>query len=290
MSKDEKVSLVAIPLILLMGWGFAFLGSDGAYRLDWTHPFHVAVILAFSIQWVAFVPAFLLRSERFFDLAGGATFMLATVVAVLLSPEIDARSWLLLAMICIWALRLSLFLFRRVHRVGKDERFDALKHSFARFLGAWTLQGLWVTFTLSAALAAIASTTRKPLGWIAILGVVVWIVGFAIEAVSDHQKKRFKENDSNQGKFIQTGLWSLSRHPNYFGEIVLWIGIAIVAIPALEGWQWGTLSSPLFVTILLMKVSGIPLLERRANEKWGGQEDYEAYKSSTPILFPRLLR
>lgn len=147
---------------------------------------------------------------------------------------------------------------------------------------------MWVTFTLSAALVAITTSTRKPLGVFAIVGVVVWLIGFAFEAVADAQKSRFKADPANKGKFINTGLWSRSRHPNYFGEITLWLGVAIIALPVLSGWQWVGIISPIFVFILLTRVSGVPLLEKKADEKWGGQEDYEAYKKNTPVLFPKL--
>jgi steroid 5-alpha reductase family enzyme len=106
---------------------------------------------------------------------------------------------------------------------------------------------------------------------------------------ADAQKSRFSANPANKGRFIDTGLWRRSRHPNYFGEIVLWIGIAIAALPVLRGWQWVTIISPAFVTLLLTRVSGIPLLERRADEKWGGQADYEAYKKKTPVPFPAVI-
>jgi steroid 5-alpha reductase family enzyme len=146
---------------------------------------------------------------------------------------------------------------------------------------------LWVTFTVSAALAAITSSLRKELGLLALIGSLIWLFGFAFEVIADSQKNRFREDPANKGKYIQSGLWANSRHPNYFGEIVLWIGIAIIAIPVLQGWQWVTVISPLFVTILLTRISGIPMLEKRADEKWGGQEDYEAYKKQTPVLIPK---
>jgi steroid 5-alpha reductase family enzyme len=156
------------------------------------------------------------------------------------------------------------------------------------FAAIWTLQGLWVTLTLAAALAAITTTTRKGLDLWALLGFLVWAAGFALEATADAQKSRFRADPANKGKFIQSGLWSRSRHPNYFGEIVIWIGVAMIALPVLRGWQYVTLISPVFVTLLLTRVSGIPLLEKRADEKWGGQPDYEAYKERTPVLIPRL--
>jgi steroid 5-alpha reductase family enzyme len=189
-------------------------------------------------------------------------------------------------MISIWAIRLGWFLFHRIHKTGKDGRFDALKPSLFRFLGAWTLQGLWVVFTLAAALTAIVSTKPMELGLFALTGGAIWLLGFLIEAIADQQKRTFSGDSKNRGKFIQTGLWSISRHPNYLGEIMLWIGVAVIAFPVLVGWQWLTLTSPFFVALLLIRVSGIPLLEKRADAKWGGQEDYEAYKLKTPILLP----
>ena len=199
----------------------------------------------------------------------------------------DPRALLLALLVSVWALRLGTFLFRRIRADGKDRRFDAVKTSFSRFLLAWTLQGMWISFTAGAALAAITSTRSVPmetLGWI---GLFVWIVGFGIEVVSDQQKSQFRANPVNEGRFISTGLWAWSRHPNYFGEIVLWTGVAMIAAPALQGWQYATLISPVFVTILLTMGSGIPLLEERADETWGGQPEYEAYKASTPVLVPR---
>ena len=141
---------------------------------------------------------------------------------------------------------------------------------------------------MAAALVAITTSTRKELDLFALVGFLVWAIGFSIEVIADTQKSRFSANPDNRGKFIQTGLWSRSRHPNYFGEIVLWIGVAVIAIPVLQGWQWIALISPVFVTLLLTRVSGVPLLEKKADKKWGGQEDYEAYKKNTSMLIPRL--
>jgi steroid 5-alpha reductase family enzyme len=121
-----------------------------------------------------------------------------------------------------------------------------------------------------------------------LVGFLIWVFGFAFEVIADSQKSRFKADPANEGKFINTGLWARSRHPNYFGEIVLWIGVAVIAFPVLQGWQLVTLISPVFVTLLLTRISGLPMLERRADETWGGQEDYEAYKGRTPVLIPRL--
>jgi len=287
MTKAERASLIAIPAAVLVGAGVAWAGSQGGGEAGGVPVFALAVGLAFLVQWIAFIPAYLLQTERFYDLTGSLTYVTVTALAVLLGPEVDARSVLLLALVVIWAARLGSFLVRRIRKAGKDERFDAIKPSFVRFLSAWTLQGLWVSLTLAAALAAVTTTVREGLAVVTVLGVLVWAAGFGIEATADLQKSRFRADAANRGSFISTGLWAWSRHPNYFGEIVLWIGVAIIAVPVLRGWQWVTLISPVFVALLLTRVSGVPPLEKRADAKWGGQPDYEAYKASTPVLVPR---
>ena len=287
MNIADRNALLSLPVIILLGIGIAFAGSYQGAEVNGIPLFALAVGLAFLIQWLVFIPAYLLKSEKFFDITGSLTYISVTALVVFLSPDIDGRSILLLTFVVIWAGRLGLFLFRRVHKAGKDGRFDEIKKSFFRFLMTWTLQGLWVTFTVSAALAAITSGLRKELGLLALIGSLVWLFGFAFEVIADSQKNRFREDPANRGKFIQSGLWAKSRHPNYFGEIVLWIGIAIIAIPVLQGWQWVTMISPVFVTVLLTRISGIPMLEKRADEKWGGQEDYEEYKKRTPVLIPK---
>jgi len=289
MDKEDRNPLIAIPVIILVAAGVAWAGSQGGGQALGIPIFALAVGVIFLIQWVAFIVAYLLRTETFYDLTGSITYISVTIMAVLLSPTIDDRSVLLLAPVLIWATRLGTFLFGRIMKSGKDARFDEIKVSFLRFLMTWTLQGLWVTFTAAAALAAITTTTRMDLSWFALIGFVIWAFGFAIELLADTQKSAFKADPENKGQFIDTGLWSWSRHPNYFGEIVLWIGVAIIALPVLRGWQFVTLISPVFVTLLLTRVSGIPILERRADERWGGQEDYEAYKERTPVLIPRPL-
>ena len=275
--------LIAIAIGALMSWA----GSDGGDRIGKIPVFALCGTLAFAVNWLAFIPSALAQTERYYDLVGGITYITVTVVAVLLSSAVDLRATLVAAMVLVWSLRLSTFLFRRIASSGGDDRFDNIKNRPLRFLMAWTLQGLWVLLTAAAALAVITGGVRAPLGAIGIAGIAVWAIGIAIEIAADRQKSNFKSDPANAGKFINVGLWAWSRHPNYFGEIVLWTGMAIVAIPVLHGWQWAALISPVFVAFLLIKVSGIPLLEAKADERWGGQEDYERYKQSTPVLVLR---
>lgn len=291
MKSTDRSSLVIFPTLVFIGFLVALAGGQGGAALGGTPVFALVVALAFLIQWLAFIPAYLLQTEKFFDLTGSVTYIAVTGVALCYSRytvPLDARSILVAALVIVWAVRLGAFLFSRIRKAGRDDRFDEIKPNFLRFLNVWTIQGLWVTLTAAAALVTITSTTRKDLDAFAIGGALVWLIGFAIEVIADAQKSRFNADPANEGKFIRTGLWSRSRHPNYFGEILLWMGVAIIAVPILQGWQWVAMISPLFVALLLTRVSGIPLLEKKADAKWGGQAEYEEYKKNTPVLIPRL--
>jgi len=287
MNKEDRNSLIALPIVVVIAVGLAWAGSQGGASVLGVPAFAAAVALAFAIQWLGFVAAYVLQTEKFYDLTGSFTYISITLAAVLLSPVVDDRSVLSLVVVVIWATRLGTFLFGRIMQSGKDERFDEIKVNFFRFLLTWTIQGLWVSFTAAAAWVAITTTSRRPLGWPALIGFLVWAFGFGFEVLADTQKSAFKADPANRGRFIDTGLWSWSRHPNYFGEIVLWVGVAIMALPVLSGWQLVALISPAYVIAQLALVSGIPILERKADERWGGQEDYEAYKERTPVLIPR---
>jgi steroid 5-alpha reductase family enzyme len=283
----ERGALIAVLAATLVGAVVAVAGSQGGAEVGGLPLFALCVGVAFGIQWLAFVPAYLGQTERFYDLAGSAAYVTVVALAIGLAPARDVRSVLLFVVVVAWAVRLGTYLVRRIRRAGRDDRFDALKPSLPRFLAAWTIQGLWVSLTVAPALAAITTLRREPLGVVEAIGLVLWLVGFAIEAIADLQKSRFRSDPANRDRFISTGLWAWSRHPNYFGEIVLWIGVALIAAPALAGWQLVTLVSPLFVAFLLTRVSGVPMLERKADERWGGQPEYEVWKARTPVLLLR---
>jgi steroid 5-alpha reductase family enzyme len=288
MQKTDRTSLIIFPVLIVVALLFALAGSQGSSTLGGIPLFGLLVGLAIVIQWLAFIPAYRRQTEKFYDLTGSITYISVVTLALVFSPDIDTRAILIWALVVVWAVRLGSFLFRRIQKAGKDDRFNEIKPSFFRFLIAWTIQGLWVTFTMAAALVAITTTTRKELDIFSLLGLLVWVFGFGLEVIADTQKRRFNADPANKGKFIQSGLWSRSRHPNYFGEIVLWIGVMIIALPLLQGWQWVALISPVFVTLLLTRISGIPLLEKKADRKWSGQVEYEAYKKATPVLIPKL--
>jgi len=284
---DRKKSLIGIVAAILIGILVALAGSSGSATVGSIAVFAICALLAYGINWLVFIPSNQRKTEHYFDLTGSITYVSVVIVALLLSDNLDARALIVGGMVIVWAARLGSFLFRRVRRDGRDGRFDEIKVDPLRFFMTWTLQGLWVLLTLAAALAIITSVERKTIGAVGIIGIAIWLAGFAIEVVADRQKSAFKQNPNNKGRFISTGLWAWSRHPNYFGEIVLWIGVAVMAVPILSGWRWVTLISPIFVILLLTKVSGIPMLEKRGADRWGDEADYRRYVENTPVLVMR---
>ncbi len=279
--------IIAIVVILIISLGIAWAGSQGSAGLGTLPVFFLCATVGFLLHWAVFIPSFMFQTEHFFDLTGSVSYIATVGLAFVAIPEMDLRGQLIGLMITIWAARLGSFLFIRVRKAGKDGRFDEIKKRFFRFAFTWTLGGAWVFITMAAGLAAMTSAEQKPLGIFAYLGVMIWAIGFVLEVVADRQKSAFRKDPGNTDKFITSGLWSRSRHPNYFGEIVLWSGIAIMALPVLAGWQFVTLISPFFVALLLIRVSGIPLLEKRGEEKWGSDAAYRSYVENTPVLVPR---
>ena len=284
--KNIALRLVFILFIFLFVGGLVYAGTPTPANSLLVE----AALLIFGIQVVVFIPSYLAQTEHFYDLTGGITYLSTMAFMAYRHQEIfgswDPRSLVLTALIGIWAIRLSSFLFTRVKRVGKDGRFDSLKTSFTRFLLTWMLQGLWVFMCTYPALIALGSPTKNETIFLGI-GAVVWLLGWLYEVVADTQKTNFNKDPKNVGKFIDIGVWKQSRHPNYVGELVLWTGITIIAAPVYEGTQWLALITPLFVYWLLNKVSGVNLLEERADKKWGDDPAYQQYKKDTPVFFPK---
>lgn len=287
MTDKQRNSLVGIVVSIVLGVLIAVAGSDGSSQVGSISVFALCGALAYVVNWIVFVPSNAAQTEQYYDLTGSITYISVVVVAIVLSDDLDARAVVVAAMVLVWALRLGTFLFRRVRRDGRDGRFDSIKVDPLRFFMTWTLQGLWVLLTVACALAIITGAERESFGLLAGIGTAVWLIGFMIEAVADQQKSAFKSDPANEGRFITSGLWAWSRHPNYFGEITLWLGVAIIAVPVLSGWRWVTLISPIFVTVLLTRISGIPMLERRAQKRWGDEPAFQEYTERTSVLIPR---
>ncbi len=267
------------------------VGRNSVIMNEYSAVLYCAVI-CIGIQWLAWIPASIGKTERFYDLTGGLTYL--TVVgfslwAGSLSEPPSLRELIVSLLVVIWSLRLSFFLYFRIHRTGKDGRFDQLKTSPIRFLVPWTLQGLWVFLTMIVVIVINSQADSAPaIGIWDGIGLSMWILGFAIEVIADNQKTVFNTEPKNQDKWIDSGLWSYSRHPNYFGEILLWTGIAIFGVSCFSGLEKIAWISPIFIYILLTKISGTPILDRRAIEKWGDNPEYQIYRDTTPLLIPRL--
>ena len=245
-----------------------------------------AVLYIFLIHLLIFVPSYFFQTEKFFDLTGTISYVSSVLFIFFKSNTVESinlGSLVLSIFIIIWSLRLGTFLFLRIKKAGKDRRFNEIKKSFSWFFMTFSVSGMWVTICSICALTGIAngiifsSTT--------IIGIIIFIIGFTIEIIADSQKTKFRANDDNKDKFISSGLWKYSRHPNYLGEIILWLGISLISFSSLEGFQYITLISPIFTYLLLVNVSGINFLEKSGKKKWGHLDSYKKYLKETPRLF-----
>ena len=289
----NKASILSIIATLSVGVIIGYFGSEGSLILNGYPLFMLCACIPFIIHWVVFIPSMIKQTEHYFDLMGSISYVMTCVISlylVALSTDLSLRSIIIASLITIWAIRLGSFLFLRVKREGRDNRFNVMKTKFWWFLFTWTLGGLWVFVTMCAGLAAITSGKNVDLFShpLDIIGLSLWIMGFVTEVIADNQKSRFRSNPENANNFINEGLWKRSRHPNYFGEITLWLGITLMALPVLVGLQLITLISPIFVYILLTKISGVSMQEQRAKKKWKDNEEYNDYLQNTPMLIPRL--
>ena len=287
MIKNESINSIAVIIItIFLTILMTIFITEKTLLVFEISLFTLCVCIIFIFQWIAFIPSYLYKTERFFDLTGSITYITVILFAIVFNQKTDFRSLLVTILIGIWTIRLGTFLFMRIKTFGFDRRFDNIKHHFTKYLMTWTLQGFWVFMSVAPGLLVITNIKKLPIETFAVLGFSIWIIGFIIEIIADYQKFVFRLDLKNKDRFIKTGFWTWSRHPNYFGEILLWIGISIIAFPVLVGWQYITLISPVFIFFLLTRISGIPMLESKADKKWGNHPAYKKYKKNTPILFP----
>tara|TARA_B100001027_G_scaffold2865_1_gene1870 strand:- start:527 stop:1381 length:855 start_codon:yes stop_codon:yes gene_type:complete len=283
MKETAKSSIINIFIsiaVIFTTLGFAELsGSELVVNTAW----YVLVI-----HWLAFIPALIFKTEKFYDLTGSICYAFAAIYVYLQSYGIFLSLSLFISLaILIWTLRLGSFLLKRVMDAGEDKRFRTIKTNPTQFFMTFNLSALWVVICSLCALTAVSNGVLevKPIFYI---GLLVFIIGFLIEVIADNQKTAFRAVPGNANSFITTGLWSVSRHPNYFGEVTLWLGIAMMSLPYLEGVQYWTLISPIFSFVLIYFVSGVRMLEARANVKWGESPEYLDYLKKTPIFFPKI--
>eukprot|EP00164_Ancoracysta_twista_P003179 GFYU01004241.1.p1 GENE.GFYU01004241.1~~GFYU01004241.1.p1 ORF type:complete len:334 (+),score=70.33 GFYU01004241.1:86-1003(+) len=272
-------------------WG----GIAGMYAIahGLAYPFGIrtSVNIAFGMQAIAGIPSAMYQNEHYYDFTGSLTYLALIITAVLsnlFAGSFDLRKQLSALFVIVWAIRLGSFLLMRVKRVGKDVRFDKIKTNMPFFLAVWAMQGLWVFLTAYAVLILHSwrDESPQPLGELDFLGVALWIGGFVAEVLADQQKTQFNTDPKNKGKFINVGLWSMSRHPNYAGEITLWVGQFLLSLGSQHVLGWAGVLSPIFVYLLISRVSGVPMLERTGKKKWGETAEYKAYVKNVPVLFP----
>jgi len=281
-------NIIAITAFLICIVLINIAGQNIEIEIRGMNAFTFILIIAVLLQVFFFLPSFLLKTEKYYDLVGSLTYITTISLAYFSVENKTMIDSIIYFYVMVWASRLGIYLFRRVRNDGKDVRFEKAKRHFFWFLQYWMGQALWVSLTACAAIIAILSPEEDALPVLAIVGMVLWISGFTIESISDYQKRVFRKENNPSESFIHTGFWARSRHPNYFGEITLWTGIAVIALNTLNGIEYITLISPVFVYILLTRMSGVNLLERIADERYGHLEEYQSYKRNTPVLVPKL--
>ena len=245
----------------------------------------LSFVIALALNGAFFAVAAARRTDVVTDLSYSLTFALLAVVL----PFTGARepSQLIASLlVLLWAIRLGGYLFRRILRMKVDHRFDGMRDRPLRFARFWLLQAVAVAVIMLPVSSLLDRSGAPGFGAWAVAGAAVWLAGLLIEAVADAQKSAFRSKDENRGRFIASGLWRYSRHPNYFGEILRWWGLFLYAVPFLEGTALAVVVGPVFITVLLLFVSGIPLLERSADDKYGDDPAYRDYKRRTSILVP----
>ncbi len=287
MSRQIK-NIIAITLFLICIGLINVAGQNIEIEIRGMNAFTFILIIAVLLQVIFFIPSFVLKTEKYYDLVGSLTYITTMSLAYFSVENKTMIDSIIYFYVMVWALRLGIYLFRRVRNDGKDVRFEKAKRHFFWFLQYWMGQALWVSLTACAAIIAILSPEEDTLPVLAMVGMALWLSGFAIESISDYQKRVFRKENNPSEAFIHTGLWARSRHPNYFGEITLWTGIAVIALNTLNGIEYVTLISAVFVYILLTRMSGVNLLERIADERYGHLEEYQRYKRNTPVLVPKL--
>ncbi len=285
MSKEIRSGLITV-IFLIFIYLLSFLGTGIDIKIKTFNAFNYLLGLSVVIQILFFIPSFLFKTEKLYDLIGSSTYLIVISYAYISIDDKSVTDTLLFIFVSTWAVRLGTYLFTRINRDKEDVRFEKAKKNFFWFLQYWMGQALWVSITSCAAVIAILKNENNSLNIFLILGSIVWIGGFTIEVIADLQKNKFKKIQDTNNKFISTGLWSKSRHPNYFGEISLWVGIYIISVPSFTGIEYLTLISPIFVCILLTRMSGINMLEKIADQRYGNLPEYQEYKKNTPVLIP----
>lgn len=247
-------------------------------------PLLLALIISFIIQIVFFIFAATFKTDKVTDLSYGLSFLIIAIFICIINQSVQLEKLIVLLLVVLWSVRIATYLLVRIIKIKKDSRFDGIRENFSKFAKFWFFQALTVWIVMLPAITILGSEVVKTNYVLLFLGSVFWLIGFIIETVADIQK--FKFFNKHKNKWIDTGLWKFSRHPNYFGEIVMWWSIWLISIPYLYGYYWFVTIGPLYITALLIWGSGVRLLEKSADKKFGKDKNYQKYKKSTSVLIP----
>jgi steroid 5-alpha reductase family enzyme len=233
---------------------------------------------------VLFIPAYIFQTDKLTDIGYALTFLFVGLYPLLTGYFSDVYMVAYLVVV-LWAFRLGIYLLYRISKMKKDSRFDVMRKKFFSFLGFWLLQGVTV-FAVSVGFTRVALINTN-FELLSLTGIFLSLVGLTIETVADIQKFHFKQNPNNKGKWTNLGLWKYARHPNYFGEMLVWWGLFIYGAFYLDllGIAISAVS-PIFITFMLLFVSGIPLLRKRWEKKWGNDPKFKQYVKETRLLLP----
>uniref|UniRef100_T1JI56 Uncharacterized protein n=1 Tax=Strigamia maritima TaxID=126957 RepID=T1JI56_STRMM len=262
--------------------------------LDDDH-FAITAIVIGSLQFIFFIIAAVFQFDKLTDFASGGNFIIVAILTFILAQSYSRRQLLVTTFICIWGIRLSCYLVYRVMKVGREKSFRRRSSNIIRYAIFWTFQAFWV-FVVSLPVVYINSplnaepnqalNIKKTMTPFDVVGTTVFLLGFLCETIADMQKNNFKDDPANQGKWCDVGLWGWSRHPNYFGEVSVWWGIFIIAVNVLEGIEWVAVVGPSFITLIILFLSGIPILEKISDDRYRGNTSYHIYKECTSPFIP----
>jgi steroid 5-alpha reductase family enzyme len=244
------------------------------------------LLISFAIQTFFFFFASLFKTDKLTDLSYGLSFIALAwyLLSRLDNPEL--HQIILTLMITLWGVRIVSYLFIRILKMGKDTRFDQLRNNVLEFAKFWILQALSVWIIMLPTIFVLTTTSDRGCNIITFIGLMIFLFGLVIETVADWQKFVFKNKKSNRDKLITDGIWKYSRHPNYFGEMTLWWGIFIFSTNFMTKDDSWLVVGPLFISFLLMFVSGIPLLEKKYDVKYKKNKKYRDYRKKTSLLIP----
>jgi steroid 5-alpha reductase family enzyme len=240
--------------------------------------------VSLAVQALFFAVAAALKTDKVTDLSYGLTFVILALALLFTSGDAGGPALVLALMVVLWGVRLAGYLVYRIMRIGRDARFDGIRERFWAFARFWLLQGVAVWVIMLP--VTLWFSRPGPWDWLMAPGAGAWLAGLVIETTADFQKFREKSRPGGSNRWVASGLWRYSRHPNYFGELLCWWGVFLFAAGNLEGWSWLAVAGPISITALLLFVTGIPTLEASALRKWGSDPAYAEYRRRTRLLVP----